>query len=297
MSSNDRTSPSGSIARRVAALEAAFKARAGKFQAVDWAAVAEGYSLTVNVTVDFDAMLVRRLNNEPPMQRAKGEFGGRVGIWRLLELFSAYDIPATVFTPGRICELYPQALKALAAAGHEIADHMWEHRIPEQPAVERAHLERATDALTRISGKRPCGTRSGHTPTLLREQGYIYNSIFAASQKPFTIRDDASDERFLQLPFHYALDDAQFYNFGWLSSGPEAQRIMDVERVTEMWWAAAQERHAAGGYFNLCLHPFISGRAARIQALATLFDRIRDLPNVRFLTCRDVAALCLRNLD
>jgi hypothetical protein len=34
-------------------------------------------------------MLLRRLLNEPPMQLAKGEFGGWVGIWRLVELFTA----------------------------------------------------------------------------------------------------------------------------------------------------------------------------------------------------------------
>src|SRR5437763_1111357 len=33
------------------------------------------------------AEMLRRLLNEPPMQLAKGEFGGRVGIWRLVELF------------------------------------------------------------------------------------------------------------------------------------------------------------------------------------------------------------------
>src|SRR5947209_17902667 len=49
----------------------------------------EGVRIAVNFTCDFDAMLLRRLLNEPPMQLAKGEFGGRVGIWRLVELFDA----------------------------------------------------------------------------------------------------------------------------------------------------------------------------------------------------------------
>jgi hypothetical protein len=35
---------------------------------------------------------------------------GRVGIWRLLELFESHEVKATLFTPGRICELYPKAL-------------------------------------------------------------------------------------------------------------------------------------------------------------------------------------------
>jgi peptidoglycan/xylan/chitin deacetylase (PgdA/CDA1 family) len=77
-----------------------------------------GARIAVNLTVDFDAMLLRRLMNEPPMQLAKGEFGGRVGIWRLLELFESHNVKATIFTPGRICELYPQAMRAAARGGH-----------------------------------------------------------------------------------------------------------------------------------------------------------------------------------
>src|SRR6266853_7023086 len=75
-----------------------------------------GVRIAVNFTLDFDSMLLRRLLNEPPMQLAKGEFGGRVGIWRLIELFDAHKIRATFFVPSRICELYPRAVKACAAS-------------------------------------------------------------------------------------------------------------------------------------------------------------------------------------
>jgi peptidoglycan-N-acetylglucosamine deacetylase len=129
----------------------------------------DGAQVAVNFTADFDAMLLRRLLNEPPMQLAKGEFGGRVGIWRLIELFDGHGVKATVFTPGRICELYPNAVKAAARSGHEVADHMWEHRVPAEPEIERAHLTRATDALERLTGRRPVGTRSWHTPELLQD--------------------------------------------------------------------------------------------------------------------------------
>jgi peptidoglycan-N-acetylglucosamine deacetylase len=80
------------------------------------------HEIAVNFTADFDTMLRRRLLNEPPMQLAKGEFG----IWRLIDLFDAHGITATIFTPERICELYPPALRAAVRSGHEIADHMWE---------------------------------------------------------------------------------------------------------------------------------------------------------------------------
>src|SRR5215831_11401751 len=60
-----------------------------------------GVRMAVNLTVDFDAMLLRRVHNEPPMQLAKGEFGGRVGIWRLLELFASHGIHAAVAQKAR----------------------------------------------------------------------------------------------------------------------------------------------------------------------------------------------------
>src|ERR1700730_10520897 len=82
----------------------------------------EGVRIAVNFTCDFDVMLLRRLLNEPPMQLAKGEFGGPVGIWRLSYLCDAHGIKATIFTRGRICDLNPRALRAVVKSGHEIAD-------------------------------------------------------------------------------------------------------------------------------------------------------------------------------
>src|SRR5262249_8498035 len=99
-------SPTARLAAELAGLKEAARRRAGRWQAIDGLAWPAGARIAVNLTVDFDAMLLRRLNNEPPMQLAKGEFGGRVGIWRLLELFRSHAVKATIFTPGRICELY-----------------------------------------------------------------------------------------------------------------------------------------------------------------------------------------------
>lgn len=246
-----------------------------------------GTRIAVNFTADFDAMLLRRLLDEPQMQLAKGEFGGRVGVWRLLELFDEYRVPATLFVPGRICELYPAAVRAFAASGHEIADHMWEHRVPREPHVEREHLLRSTDALERTSGHRPIGTRSWHSPDLLLELGYVYNSHGAADHRPYRTRH--AQGSLLNLPFHFALDDAQYFSFTWMDTENAAQRIADPDRVLEMWWDAFLQQYRAGGYLNICLHPFVSGRALRIAMLAELIGRMQRLPGVWFATCADVA--------
>src|SRR5205814_6189793 len=148
--------------QQLAELRSAADAYAARHQFIPDLAWAEGIRIAVNFTCDFDAMLLRRLLSEPPMQLAKGEFGGRVGIWRLIELFDAHGVKATIFTPGRICELYPQALRAVVKSGHEIADHMWEH-----PGTEGAGARRGSSGQDRRrarTGRRPPPSRHAQQP-------------------------------------------------------------------------------------------------------------------------------------
>src|ERR1041385_7993972 len=114
--------PSPSLDHDLASLRAASTAYAARHRFIPDMAYPDGVRLAVNFTLDFDSMLLRRLLNEPPMQLAKGEYGGRVGLWRMIELFDSHGVKATIFTPGRACELYPQALRAAVRSGHEIAD-------------------------------------------------------------------------------------------------------------------------------------------------------------------------------
>ena len=53
------------------------------------------------------------------------EFGSRVGVWRILELFRRYDLPLTVYGVAMAMERNPAAVEAFLKAGHEIASHGW----------------------------------------------------------------------------------------------------------------------------------------------------------------------------
>ena len=283
------------LSQEIAALEAAARETEARFEFIDDFAYPPGVKMAVNFTADFDAMLLRRLLKEPPMQLAQGEFGGRVGIWRLIELFNSHDIKATVFTPGRICELYPKAVAAVTANGHEVADHMWEHQVPKDLQLEAEHLQKSTQALTATAGKRPVGTRSWHSQSLLVEEGYIYNSHGTAHHRPYYVRDKDGENCLLNIPFHYAIDDAMFFSFAWLASENAAQRITEPERVMDMWWDAFLQQYRQGGYLNVCLHPFVSGRAMRIEALDKLINRMKTLPGVWFPSCEEIARHGLEN--
>src|SRR5260370_22724122 len=106
--------------RDIAALKAKAADYGARHHVIEKCTWPDGVRIAVNFTADFDAMLLRRVLNEPPMQLAKGEFGGRVGIWRLIELFDSHAIKATIFTPRRLSEPYPQAVKSTSKSRHQI---------------------------------------------------------------------------------------------------------------------------------------------------------------------------------
>ncbi|MBV8333941.1 MAG: hypothetical protein JO358_00545 [Alphaproteobacteria bacterium] len=66
--------------QQLAELQSAAGAYAARHQFLPELTWPTGVRIAVNFTCDFDAMLLRRLLSEPPMQLAKGEFGGRVGV-------------------------------------------------------------------------------------------------------------------------------------------------------------------------------------------------------------------------
>lgn len=109
---------------------------------------------------------------------------------RLLELFGAAGVRATFFVLGWVAEREPALLRAIAAAGHELASHGHEHRLvyEQSPAAFREDLRRARLAIEQAAGVQVRGYRAPSfsvTPRsrwaldVLAEEGYAYDaSIF-----------------------------------------------------------------------------------------------------------------------
>ena len=51
------------------------------------------------------------------------EYGSRVGIWRMLDLFDREEIKVTFYACGEALEANPSAAKEIVKRGHEICSH------------------------------------------------------------------------------------------------------------------------------------------------------------------------------
>lgn len=111
----------------------------------------------------------------------------RKALPRLATLFDAHGARATFFAIGQDLEHAhaSEALRELAAQGHEIGNHSYDHRydLTRLPRAEmRAQVERGSEAIERAVGQRPRGFRApGYTFTdtladVLRELEVSYDS-------------------------------------------------------------------------------------------------------------------------
>jgi len=106
---------------------------------------------------------------------------------RLLVLFAEHDAHATFFTLGWIAERYPDVVRRVLAAGHELASHGYSHRrCTEQNRAELlADVRRAKALLEDVGGHAVLGYRApsfsigkdnGWAFDVLLEAGYRYTS-------------------------------------------------------------------------------------------------------------------------
>ena len=119
---------------------------------------------------------------------AYGEYGGKAGIWRILDALNSNNVKGTIDTNGRVAEIFPDALKELHAAGHEIVGHGWVNDTPMislDRQQERGLIKRTLDAIDSVTGKRPVGWVSpGHRINEYTFEHFVEEGIYWTGDLP-----------------------------------------------------------------------------------------------------------------
>ena len=226
-------------------------------------------------------------------------YGPRTGVPRLLRILERQSIRATFFVPGYTAERWPQAIRAIRDAGHEIGHHGYLHegaRSAADAGTEERRLLRGLEALHEAVGVRPVGYRapmwelSYRLPALLAKHGFLYDSGLMDADHPYRLATgpEPGAPSIIELPGHWSLDDWEPYNYlpGITGSGV----IASPADVLARWTLELEALVAEGGLFMLTNHPFVSGRASRAVALETLMERARAIDGLWIASAEQVAA-------
>ena len=254
----------------------------------------EGCRIAVALTFDFQGgedvkpFTDGKIDNEKFTQ---AEYGPKTGIWRILRILEEYGIRATFLTCGGIAERYPEAVKAIAAKGHEIAGHGYHHEVARNLSreEEKEVIRQTTEIIRSTSGNRPVGwrscTQSPNSLELLMEQGYLWNSNSFSYDLPFIWESGA--RILVELP-RQPFGDGRTY--GSRDSGnPNDTLVVWKGLFDELY----EEAKSAPTFCPFQIHPYISSRPGRAKTLAGLIQHMRKHEGVWFATGSEIARWCL----
>jgi len=255
----------------------------------------DGASVAVTLSFDLDAETLW----SPEPQRANGQvgrlshgtYGPRVAMPKILALLARHGVMATFFVPSWVAATYPDLIRNIVAAGHEVGLHGVRHVAPSRlrPDEEMQQLKESIEVLTRLTGSRPVGYRaptwalSEYTLKYVASAGLLYSSNLMDEDVPYVHTDPAG---LVELPVSWVLDDAPHF---WFSNESWSKTIRSAAEVQSLWREEFIAAYSNNGYFGLTMHPQFIGRPARISMLDELLSWIQGFDGVWIATCQQVA--------
>jgi len=217
------------------------------------------------------------------------EYGSRVGLWRLLRVFSDRGIPISVFAVAMALARHPAAARAIVDAGHEVVSHgyRWIDYQFVDEATEREHIRLAVDALAAATGARPLGWYTGrlspNTRRLVVEAGgFLYDADAYNDDLPYWTR--VGGRPHLVVPYTLDNNDMKFGTPAGFNSGD--QFFAYLRDAFDVLYA---ESARTPRMMSVGLHMRLVGRPGRFAALQRFLDHVQGHRDVWICRRIDIA--------
>lgn len=246
------------------------------------------------MSFDFDAEEVwigeDPANADRPGVLSQGTYGAKVAVPALLRLLDQLGLRASFYVPGRVAERYPERVRDIVAAGHEVGHHGYTHTSPMKltPEAEEAELVRGRQVLQDLGAevvgyRSPSWEFSAATLPLLLTYGFQYSTNMMDDIVPYR-----HPGGLVELPVHWVLDDAPHF---WFDGASWNKTIRSPGEVRELWQGELEGIREMGGLVMLTAHPQIIGRPGRIGMLDEFLGWVLAQDDVWVGTGREVAGL------
>jgi len=137
------------------------------------------------------------------------DYGGNAGIWRIMDVLERANAHATIDVNGLAVEKWPDAVKALHRAGHELAGHAYTNEVKMtslSPDEQRADIRKVTELIAQATGERsvgwvsPGGNHTEETLGILAEEGYTWCGDRCDDDPPYVV--EINGRRIVIIPKH-----------------------------------------------------------------------------------------------
>ena len=223
------------------------------------------------------------------------EYGARAGFWRLHQLFTEMDVPATVYGVASALARSPEQVHAMQQAGWEIASHglKWVEYKDATPDTERADMIEAIRLHTEVTGERPRGWYTGRCSAqtvdlATEESGFTYVSDVYSDDLPYWRRHAGRDQ--LLVPYTLDCNDMRFATPQGFNSGD--QFFSYLKDTFDALYAEGEAGRAK--MMSVGLHCRLVGRPGRVMALRRFMEYAKQFESVWFARRIDIAEHWIR---
>lgn len=210
-----------------------------------------------------------------PLNYGWREYGPRVGIWRMIELFDRLGVQPTAIVNSQVATEYPEIIAAGVERGwawvaHGRNNSTWQAGMERD--AEQAYIAEVTDEIERATGARPRGwlgpslTASAETANLLAELGYAYSLDWGIDDEPMPL--NVAKGELLSVPYSTELNDIPFYVLQGQSGADFRQALID--QFDQLYAEGASRPRVLG----FGVHPFLTGQPYRLRYLREALEHM-----------------------
>ena len=218
------------------------------------------------------------------------EYGSRVGVWRLLDVFDRCQVDATIFACAVAVERNSDVAAYLRTAPHELCCHgyRWEEVFRLSEEEERGHIALAVRSLEKSTGKRPVGWYCRYGPSertrrlLVETGGFEYDSDSYADDVPYWV--SVQGKPWLVVP--YTLDSGDMKYWRAPSFGAAQDHYSYLKDTFDCLY---RESERTPRMMSVGLHCRIAGRPGRAVAIGRFIEYARSHDDVWFARRVDIA--------
>ena len=208
------------------------------------------------------------------------DYGNRVGVWRLLDVFNQLELPVALLVNSTIYDYCPEVVAAFRDRNDEIVAHgrtNSERQSTLSETEEAALIAETTQVITHHESHAPQGwlgpwiAQSLLTPDLLHEAGYTYLLDWCHDDQPIWF--NTRQGRILSVPYPQEVNDIPAIIAR--KDSPTEFAAMIVDHFDEM----LEQSTLQPLVFGIALHPYIVGQPFRLRHLRRARHHIATVAN------------------
>lgn len=226
------------------------------------------------------------------------EYGQRVGIWRLIDIFDRAGVSATCTMNAKMGLERREVVDAVNERGWELVAHNYVQgdllsNYFFDPDTEREIIKETLDVYEEVVGRPAKGWLSSSlrstpkTADFCAEFGLKFFTDLMNDDQPYILRTDNGP--IVSIPYSNEVNDFMIF----FRRGMSTTQAFEVfkEQFDQLYKEGAE----SGRLMNIGLHPHVVGQPFRVRCVREFLDYAKQYPDVWFATREEIADWYLEN--